>query len=191
MELPASVELGRFLRKLKEDGYTIYLVGSVGSIPAIAATLSLWKIVEPHRQYIDYIRAASGSGIPLSLAASGMTSAEIRETLLGLKIKDIVEDIGFFAENNQGEGILGMLRDLKDYYLRWIRAASIIINHMVDHRIGIVRGDNIKRLLEKTLRTNTFGNTSPPLEVVATLVKGSKTYIFSKETTPDIPISDA
>ena len=184
-------KLGEYLEHLKNTGHTIYLVGSVGSIPAIAAALSLWELVEPYKEFIDGIRAASGSGIPLSLAASGISAVKIREELLKLHLKDIVEDIGFFAEHNQGKGVLGKLRDLKAYYLHWFKAASTIVSHLVDHRIGIVRGENMKKLLDRNLLTNDFRVTSPPLEIVATLLEGSKTYIFSKETTPDISISEA
>ena len=151
----------------------------------------MWQKVEPYKKYIDGIRAASGSTIPLSLAASGLETEKIKEALFKLELKDVVEDIGFFAEHNQGRGMLGKIRDLKAYYLRWFEAASTIVNHLVDHRIGIVRGENIRKLLDQNLYTNDFKKTSPPLEITATQIEGSKTYIFSGETTPDVSISEA
>ncbi len=176
---------------MKEDGYYICFVSGVGSVAAIAASQLMWEQLEPYKNYINSIRAASGSTIPLSLAASGMRAAEIRKNLLKLHIKDLVEDIGFFAEHNQDEGIFGKMRDLRAYYLRWFGATKTIVNHLVDHRIGIVRGENIKKLLDEHLCTNDFNKTSPPLEIVATQLEGSKTYIFSGETTPDVSISEA
>ncbi|MBI3633335.1 MAG: hypothetical protein HY226_03535 [Candidatus Vogelbacteria bacterium] len=166
-------------------------MGSVGAIPAIAASLSLWEILEPYRQYIDGIRTASGSGIPLSLAASGVEAKEIRKRLVGLHLKDVVEDIGFFAEHNETKRFLDNFRNLIAYYVSGWRASSTILRQLGDHRTGIVRGENIKKLLDQGLSTNDFAKTSPPLEVVATLIEGSRIYIFSKDTTPDVSISDA
>ncbi|MBI5140535.1 MAG: hypothetical protein HZA94_03775 [Candidatus Vogelbacteria bacterium] len=184
-------ELGRFLKKLKEHGYTIYVVGSVGALPAIAASLSLWRLLEPFRQYIDGIRTASGSGIPLSLAASGVSAEDIRKGLMRLHLRDVVEDIGLFAEHNESKGWLDYFKNLWAYYLSLVYSVSTILKHLVDHRVGIVRGENIEKLLDEGLKTNDFRQTSPPLEVVATLIDGSQTYVFSGETTPGVKISKA
>ncbi|MBI3632189.1 MAG: patatin-like phospholipase family protein [Candidatus Vogelbacteria bacterium] len=183
--------VGNFLKKLKEEGYTIYVVGSVGAIPAIAAALALWQLLEPYKEYIDGIRTASGSGIPLALAASGVSGDKIRKLLLGLHLKDVVEDIGFFAEHNETKSFFDNFRNLRAYFLAGFRAASTILKHLVDHRIGIISGENIKLLLDQGLKTNDFAKTSPPLEVVATLIDGSQTYVFSKDTTPKVKISEA
>ncbi len=185
-----SQRMGELLKFLKENGYTVVVAGSVGAIPAMAAFLLLWEILEPHKQHIDVIRTASGSGIPGAFAASGMSAREIRERLLAITLKDIVEDIGLFAEHNEGQGFFGRLKDLKGYYFDAYKAASALMQHLTDG-IGIVKGENIKRLLMENLLVNRFEQTYPKLEVVSTRFDTLDTFIFSHENTPNIAISDA
>lgn len=188
---PLVKMLENFFIKLKEGGYTIYAVGSVGSIPAIAAALSLLHVIGPLRKYLTAARLGSGATIPWSLWASGISSEIVRKMLTRLHLKDVVEDIGFFAEHNETKSWLDYIRNLLAYYLSLIYSARTILKHLIDHRVGIVRGDNIRKLLEEGLMTNDFTKTSPPLEIVATGIAGSKIQVFSGETTPEVKISDA
>ena len=180
------------LQRAKNQGYTIYFVGGAGSIPARAAWLSFWKILEPYRHLIDYFRCCSGPNLIAAPASLGMPAFIIEKIFTRLKIRDAVEDIGFFAEHNQGKGIRGKIRDLWAYFTSgWFKATMTFWRHMVDHRVGIVRGENIKRLLEQNIGTAKFIDTNPKLEVVATEHGSAEPFIFSEEKTPNVPIHEA
>ena len=188
----AQKRMGEFLHNLKDNGYTVVLVGSVGAIPAIAASLSLWKVIEPHWNCIDSIRTASGSGIPMSLAASGVPASAIQERLTKLKLEDIVEDIGFFVEHTSAKGFFEKSRKIKNYYFSGLRGAFSIIKHLTDERIGIVKGDKIRTLLSENLCSDLFADMNPPFEVVATLLNSrANLSVFSRDTTPNVPVSNA
>lgn len=185
-----QARLGDYLKRLKDDDYTIVLVGSVGAVPAVAASTVLWEMIEPYRDHIDTIRTASGSGVPLSIASTGVSADYIRRELCKLQIRDIVDDIGFFAEHNQGRNMLERIRDIKAYYVDAFRAARTIMNHVTDY-VGIVQGDMMQQLLSRHLLTEQFLRTSPRLEVVATRDPQLTRHVFSHELTPHVPISQA
>ncbi|MBI2035693.1 MAG: patatin-like phospholipase family protein [Candidatus Liptonbacteria bacterium] len=180
----------KLLKKLKEDGHTIVLSGSIGAIPAIASSIIIWKLLEPYKNYFDAIRAASGSSIPLAFAATGMPPDEIRSKMSLITLKDVVEDIGLFAEHNEGKGLRGKLKDLIAYYTDAFNAAGILMRHLTDG-VGIIKGDNMAKLIASNLPVNNFGNTYPKLEVVATDFNTLRPYIFSASTTPEVLISEA
>lgn len=196
----ASERLGKFLQRLKQEEYTIAVVGSVGAIPAMASFLLLLELLEPYKDLIDSIRTASGSGIPGALFASGVATRTTREHLLSLSTEDVVEDIGLFAEYSEGKNMREQFRAMKAYYTAAYRAGTNIGNHLLDNRRGIVKGDKIEELLRTNLLSNRFEHTHPALEVVATrffppleMPSGELValplVVFSHNTTPDAPIS--
>ncbi len=182
--------VGDLLKRLKDKGYTIVLVGSVGAVPAIAASTLMWEAVEPFREHIDSVRTASGSGVPLSLATTGVPAEYIRRELGKLQIRDVIDDIGFFAEHNKGGNFFQRMRDVKAYYVDAFRAGRRIMEHVTDF-VGIIQGEAMQKLLARFLISDQFLHTKPTLEVVATRDPQLSRHIFSHELTPHVPISRA
>jgi len=183
----------KFLEEAEEKGYTVYFVGPAGSIPAMAISLCLWKIFEPFRHLIHYIRACSGACLIMVPAAIGITSLVIEKIFRALRhLRNVVENIGFFAEYNQGTNLRGKLKDLWSYFTYgWFKATMTFWRHMADHRVGIVQGEHIKNLLRKIVKNATFKDAKPTLEIVATKDGSAEPYIFSEETTPNVTLWDA
>lgn len=183
-------EIGKFLKEYHDKGYTIVFSGCVGSVKAMGAAIPFWKLLEPHASNISAIRTASGSGIPLSLAASGVSANEIALKLPTVPFKDFIEDIGLFAEHNTGVHFWNHIDNVISYYVDGYYTARAIIKHLTSGT-GIVTGEKLKELLAKNLKSNNFRDTHPSLEVMATRLGSSLPFTFSKNTTPDVPISEA
>jgi predicted acylesterase/phospholipase RssA len=185
-----QASVGDLLKRLKDKGYTVVLVGSVGAVPAIAASTLLWEIVEPFRDHIDSVRTASGSGVPLSIATTGVPAEYIRHELCKLQIRDVVDDIGLFAEHNKGGNFFERMQDVRAYYVGAFRAARRVMDHVTDF-VGIIQGEVMQQLLARQLTSEQFLHTKPSLEVVATRDPQLTRHVFSHTLTPHVSISRA